>query len=64
MDGVRRWIGANHISSRKVSDQAANEVRPDLDNENEDLDPTSIESVVSRLMAPIVSADEEAEYEW
>lgn len=64
MDGVRRWIGANHISSRKVSDQATNEDHPDTNNENEDLDPTSIEAVVSRLMRPIVSAGEEAEYEW
>ncbi|KAF9511296.1 hypothetical protein BS47DRAFT_1395206 [Hydnum rufescens UP504] len=65
MDGVRRWIGANHdLSSRKVSEKATNEVHLDLNHENEVLDPSSIEAIVSRLMLPVVSATEKAEYEW
>jgi len=66
MDGVRRWIGANQESAaRKVSASVTGDTNTDLRKlEREDLDPTSMESVVSRLMAPLVSDVEKAEYEW
>lgn len=65
MDGVRRWIGANHqIAMRQVSDKTKKEIHQDPKIDAEDLDPTSMEAIISRLLSPVVSDVEEAEYEW
>ncbi|KAF8523836.1 hypothetical protein JB92DRAFT_2704341 [Gautieria morchelliformis] len=66
MQGVRRWIGANPVSSpRRSKKQAtsADEVR-EPPPEAKVLDPASIEGVVARLLPPTVSEAEVTEYQW
>ena len=66
MQGVRRWIGANPVSSPRKSKKqttSTDEVRKPAP-EPRAVDPASIESVVTRLLSPMVSDAEESEYEW
>lgn len=67
MDGVRRWIGqtSQQSGTRKASDKRS-PGQNEFDKEaaggvKEDLDPQSIEAIVSGLLSPTVL--EEAEYQ-
>ncbi|KIJ30197.1 hypothetical protein M422DRAFT_784087 [Sphaerobolus stellatus SS14] len=66
MEGVRRWIGANPMSSprkQKMMAKKDDEVQNDPP-EPKHVDPSSSEAIVSRLLSPTVSEAEESEYEW
>lgn len=66
MQGVRRWIGANPVSSSRKSKKqppSTDEVS-DADPEPNPLDPTTIEGIVARLLPPTVSEAEALEYQW
>ena len=70
MDGVRRWIssGQNTPRTRNINDARDPRRHNELDGdgsglENEDLDPQSMEAIVSRLLAPVVKEKEQAEYQ-
>ncbi|KAG8926207.1 phosphatidylinositol-3,5-bisphosphate 5-phosphatase [Tulasnella sp. 408] len=80
MDGVRRWMGGSPApsiasqKSRKLADTEDSEglvmgrnksrKEPADLSHNNPKEPPSIEEVVTNLMSPTVSAEEEAEYTW
>lgn len=69
MDGVRRWIGADQLSTAKTGGEhhaASGEEDADAGmgaGEGEMLEPGSLEALVKQLLAPSVSAVEQDEYE-
>jgi hypothetical protein len=68
MAGVRRWMSAQPppsvLKSVKHQKQGHSHRKPDLTTEPErDIDPTSTEGIVRRLLEPSVDRAEEKEYE-
>jgi len=64
MEGVRRWIGANHTTlARNPYGEltAKSEVRKTP--AGPEVDPQSTETIATQLLDPIVSEEEEAEYQ-
>jgi phosphatidylinositol 3,5-bisphosphate 5-phosphatase len=64
MEGVRRWIGANPISNpQKSHGKPAARIEVKKPHTEPELEPHSTEAIARRLLDPIVSEEEEAEYQ-
>jgi hypothetical protein len=62
MEGMRRWIGANHMTNVAHGRGAP---RGEIQRDKIDLevDPHSTETIAFQLLDPTVSEEEEAEYQ-
>ncbi|KAF8597663.1 hypothetical protein BDV93DRAFT_527255 [Ceratobasidium sp. AG-I] len=64
MQGVRRWMGASHNSSKRKANAAAPPPKEQPTSDPQKQQGThSLELIVARLLSPTVSEDEEEEYE-
>lgn len=63
MQGVRRWMGASHGSSKRKANAATPlpKAQPS-EGPQIQLDPHSVEGIVARLLSPTVPEQEENEY--
>jgi len=65
MEGVRRWMSSSQgTTNRKVSKAAMPPTLAKPEIEIEPVDPLSLAGIIARSLAPNVSEDEEAEYQW
>jgi hypothetical protein len=62
MQGVRRWMGQGS-SKRKPNPITIPPKDQPADNPREALESHSVEAMVARALSPIVSVDEEKEYQ-